>query len=137
MLAETPNWLIITVGGLAALFGFWKIVGTGISLLFWVFLVICGIGVAQYGWERGSSESTVLTSEAIVRRIRELSLLEKDTAMEKISSICRSLTDKPPLTMQTTPVAEEHRTPLSLSPSPEPEPAPLIPPSTLPGSRFH
>ncbi|MBF0419484.1 MAG: hypothetical protein HQL78_04895 [Magnetococcales bacterium] len=135
MLAEIPNWLIVTVGVLTALIGFWKIVVTGISLLFWVFLVICGIGVAQYGWERDRSDSTTLTSETIINRLRELSLLEKDTALEKISSICRSLTDKPPLAMQTIPVSEEHRTPSSLSPPSEP--APLIPPSPLPGSMFH
>ena len=134
MLAEIPDWLIVTLGGIVSLYGLWKIVETGVALLFWVVLLICGIAGVQYGWQKGSLDPTALTSEMVRKGLYELSLLEKDVAMEKISALCRLWTDKPSSTTKQAPASETNNV---LLPVPS-QPAATLPSSPLmPSGRFH
>ena len=125
MLANTPNWLFVALGGVVALYGLWKIIETGVALLFWVVLVIGGVGGVQYGWQKGSMDPAALTSEMVLKGLHELSLLEKDAAMEKISALCRSWTDKPSATKQAP--STENSTPPQPVPSQLPFPLPSSP----------
>lgn len=134
MLAETPNWLIVSLGGVVALYGLWKIIETGVALLFWVILVIGGIGGVQYGWQKGSVDPAALTSEMVLKGLHELSLLEKDAAMEKISALCRSWTDKPSSTKQASAIETNNPPPPPVQSS---QPAPPLPASpSTPSGRF-
>ncbi|MBF0160193.1 MAG: hypothetical protein HQL58_11795 [Magnetococcales bacterium] len=86
--SETVTWLLIGLGGLLALIGVFKIIGSGISLLVWVMLMIVGLSCVHLGLKQ---QSLISIPTDMAKQLEQMIEPGKMISRDALRAMCRQL----------------------------------------------